>query len=178
MSKTFELTASVVDHADQPCLYDDETNVPVTQSEGSQPKDWSIHTYNLPGNKGNAATQPSTHMNAIIDNAPTTKRAMTVGLDHENVEPPPLIGTCSISPDFRALMLLTSMQTDMDRLKTVPSQSIWLVFSMRLPDIGLWGTVKCMRAIVNEATTVSAGISSRRTGCHNPEYPTPARLLG
>jgi hypothetical protein len=50
-------------------------------------------TYSLPGNRGSEATQPSTHMNAIIESAPTTSKAITVGLDQANVEPPPLIGT-------------------------------------------------------------------------------------
>jgi len=58
----------------------------------------SNRTYSRPGNKGSSATQPSTHMNAIMDNAPTTKRAITVGLDHEKVEPPPLIGTYPSGP--------------------------------------------------------------------------------
>jgi hypothetical protein len=32
-------------------------------------------------------------MKAIMDNPPTTNKAITVGLDHANVDPPPLMGT-------------------------------------------------------------------------------------
>jgi hypothetical protein len=53
----------------------------------------ALFTHSLPGNSGSEATHPSTHMKAIIERAPTTSKAITVGLDQAKVEPPPLIGT-------------------------------------------------------------------------------------